>query len=208
MKYSNIVCSSLNYSANRNGLIFPLFVGVEIEFLLVPVEGKFVVHTVKEGGARKRLAILQGLAHPDDKNIVLGDLLAVAPVQMLIGVFSDGLFAQVYKIFFIHGIPPRYKIYRSTQPDLSQEKACNCGHDRPNQLFHKIVPALSGFSFQRRDLAVQPVNGIRDLFLLVGHNLHGGRKPGYGLGGCFHLIQPVAVGFRPLFHGGQSLLMF
>ena len=72
------------------------------------------------------------------------------------------------------------------------------GDSLSNIIIGAIMPLIPGVPF---------VNGVRDLFLLVCHDLHGGRQPADDLVGFLQFIQSMAVGFRPFLHSGQSLLM-
>lgn len=74
--------------------IFPLLIGIKIQHLLVAVESQLIVHPVKQRSAGQCLAVLQRLTHPDDENIVLGDLFPIALVDMRIGVLYNSFLAQ------------------------------------------------------------------------------------------------------------------
>jgi len=87
----------------RDSDVLPLLVGIQIKLLLVAVIGQLVIHPVKQGGTDQGFAVLEDLAHPDDENIVFGDLLAVGLVQMGVGIVSDGLSAERNKLLFRHG---------------------------------------------------------------------------------------------------------
>ena len=89
-------------SGNCDAAVFPLLVGIEVQFLLIAIVCALVVHAIKQSGAEKCFVVLESLALPDNKDIVLRDLFVIGLVQVLICVISHCLFAEFYKFLFIH----------------------------------------------------------------------------------------------------------
>ena len=80
-------------------------VGIQVQFLLITVVCQLIVHTIKQGGTDHGLAVLKGLAHPDDEHLILiGDTITVALVQMLIDILGNSFLTQGNKIFLVHGL--------------------------------------------------------------------------------------------------------
>ena len=60
----------------RDADVFPLLISVEVKLVFVAVVCKLIVHTVRQGRAGECLVVLERLARPDDKDIVLGNFLS------------------------------------------------------------------------------------------------------------------------------------
>lgn len=57
--------------------VLPLFIGIKVQLMLIPIIGQLVVHAVRNSGTEQRLMILESLTGPDNEDIIFTDSLPI-----------------------------------------------------------------------------------------------------------------------------------